>query len=643
MKLAVRSTKLITTTLDLFRKYIYPDQADCFWLDSSRVIEGMSRYSILGNTAGPNSEVILIDARSRRVRVQSRRGIQEHRIDDPLAWLTARMTERQLQEPLLSDCPFGGGYIGYFGYEAKAITCGHAGFVSPTWDIGLVFPDRYFVVDHREGSIHVICVAEDAMDGAQEDWLRVTVDQLDRINSVQATPRQGAVSGKQVSFKMRHDRTAYLTRIDAALEAIKAGESYEICLTNQICCADVNCDPLDVYSELRARNPAPYGAFFRLAGASIACSSPERFLKCDRMGNVETKPIKGTAARSADVSEDLRIAAALEDDEKSRSENLMITDLLRNDLSRVCRVGSVHVPALMRVETYATVHQLVTTVRGQLAPGRSLLDCLRAAFPGGSMTGAPKIRTLDIIDALEGGPRGIYSGCIGWIGLDGSADLNIVIRTIVIEKNLASVGVGGAIVAMSDPVEEYEEMLIKARPSLEAIAAAVTGKPDRYQLEGEWDGDGVTISVPTIEDIPTISAGLEPFIADLQGPSYVRDDAKLLLSRIIAGELDIQILAAFEGAQKSFQGFITWSSSTALRTGGKYAIIEDLWVPSASASNKLAARLLDAMTVRCGALGIRVTEVALPRGGDSSVCDLKGMYASNGFSEDGFRFHRIVA
>lgn len=642
MRVAVRSTKLNITTLDLFRKWIYPDQADCFWLDSSRVIEGMSRYSILGNAAGPNAEVILIDARSRRVRVQSRRGMQELQIQDPLDWLSGRMAESELRGPLPSGCPFVGGYIGYFGYEAKALTCGHSGFASTSWDIGLVFPDRYFVVDHREGMVYAVCLTGEESDRDPEDWVGVAVERLERINSSQATRRPETAAKQLVSFKMRHDRTAYLARIEAALEAIRAGESYEICLTNQICCADVNCDPLKVYSELRARNPAPYGAFFRLAGTSIACSSPERFLRCDREGNIETKPIKGTAARSADAQEDLRIAAALKDDEKSRSENLMITDLLRNDLSRVCKVGSVHVPALMHVETYATVHQLVTTVRGQLAVGRSLLDCLRAAFPGGSMTGAPKLRTLDIIDALEGGPRGIYSGCIGWIGLDGSADLNIVIRTIVMEGRLASVGVGGAIVAMSDPLDEYEEMLTKARPSLAAIAAAVTGKSDGYQLEGEEDRDGVTIMVPTVEDIPTISAGLEPFIAGLPGPNSVREHAKLLLARIVAGELDIGILVAFEGSQKSLRGFITWSSSTALRTCGKYATIEDMWVSPTSASYKLVARLLDAMTVRCGALGIRMTEVGLPHGEDRSVADLKKTYVSNGFSENGFRFHRIV-
>lgn len=641
MRLAVRSTKQNITTLDLFRKCIYPDQADCFWLDSSRVIEGMSRYSILGNAAGPNAEVILIDSRSRRVRVESRRGIQEFQVQDPLGWLSVRMAERKFRGPPPYDCPFVGGYVGYFGYEAKELTCGHTGFVSASWDIGLMFPDRYFVVDHREGNIYAVCLTGEESDCAPEDWVGDAVERLERINSSQLTQRQEADAKRRLSFKMRHDRSAYLARIEAALEAIRAGESYEICLTNQIYCAEVNCDPLDVYSELRARNPAPYGAFFRLAGMSIACSSPERFLRCDREGNIETKPIKGTAGRSADTQEDLRMAAALKDDEKSRSENLMITDLLRNDLSRVCRVGSVHVPALMQVETYATVHQLVTTVRGQLAMGRSLLDCLRAAFPGGSMTGAPKIRTLDIIDALEGGPRGVYSGCIGWIGLDGSADLNIVIRTIVMERNLASVGVGGAIVAMSDPIDEYEEMLIKARPSLAAIAAAVTGKPDGYQLEGEWDPDGVTITVPTVGDIPTISAGVEPFIAGLPGPNHVREDARLLLARIIAGELDIGILVAFERS-KSFRGFITWSSSAALRTGGKYATIEDLWVSPTSASNKLATRLLDAMMVRCGALGIRMTEVGLPRGEDGSAAELKKTYVSNGFSENGCRLHRIV-
>jgi para-aminobenzoate synthetase len=207
----------------------------------------------------------------------------------------------------------------------------------------------------------------------------------------------------------------------------------------------------------------------------VLSSSPERFLSVDRQRRVEARPIKGTAPRSPDLDCDEQLRAELLSDEKTFAEHLMIVDLLRNDLGRVCEVDSVRVPQFMVVEPYTTVHQLISTITGTLERERTPVQCVRACFPGGSMTGAPKLRTMGIIDDIEREARGVYSGAIGYFGFDGSVDLSIVIRTIVMRPGATTIGAGGAIVMQSDPAEEFEEILLKARAPMATIAKAVTG------------------------------------------------------------------------------------------------------------------------------------------------------------------------
>jgi len=273
-----------------------------------------------------------------------------------------------------------------------------------------------------------------------------------------------------MNVELRHDRAAYLKRIDECFDEINAGESYEICMTNMVT-VHTQIDVLPTFAHLRRVSPVPFGALLDFGDVAVLSASPERFLSIDLHGDVEAKPIKGTRPRGADAAEDRALVEELRDNPKDRAENLMIVDLLRNDLNTVCSVGSVHVPKLFDVETYAAVHQLVSTIRGTLAPGRSAIDCIRAAFPGGSMTGAPKVRTMEIIDRLEQGPRGVYSGALGWFSLSGASDLSIVIRTLVVNAGRVTFGVGGAVVALSDPDGEFDETVVKSRAMMTALAA----------------------------------------------------------------------------------------------------------------------------------------------------------------------------
>ncbi|MFN8163970.1 MAG: anthranilate synthase component I family protein [Solirubrobacterales bacterium] len=260
----------------------------------------------------------------------------------------------------------------------------------------------------------------------------------------------------------------YLDDIDACKRYLVDGETYEICLTNKIT-ADISPDPFPLYRTLRRINPAPFSAYLRMGDAAVLSPSPERF-PLDRPRSLGRGEADQGYHQGEGAGRDVRLAERPGTDEKNCcAENLMITDLLRNDLGVVCEIGTVHVPYLMHVESYETVHQLVSTVRGLLREELEPPDCIRACFPGGSMTGAPKKRTMELIDGLEGEARGVYSGAIGYLGLSGGCDLNIVIRTIVMDGETTTIGVGGAIVMQSDAEDEYQEILLKGRAPMQAI------------------------------------------------------------------------------------------------------------------------------------------------------------------------------
>jgi para-aminobenzoate synthetase len=350
--------------------------------------------------------------------------------------------------------PFSGGYVGYFGYEYGS----RHKHRSPYPDSILLRVEQFLAIDHLENTLYL---------AGGDTWLD---DMERRIASI--TPRVTERWNRPMPIaRYSISRPDYLDKIRECLSLIRAGESYELCLTNKVC-LDTDIPALTYYETLRRTNPAPYSAFLQLDDIQVASTSPECFLRIDRQGKAESRPIKGTMRRGHDAEEDTRLRDLLASDTRYRAENLMIVDLVRHDLSRVCEVGSVHVPRLMEVETYPTVHQLVSTIAGQLRPDVTTSDALRALFPGGSMTGAPKLRSMKLLDELEPAARGIYSGAIGYLGFNGTADLSIVIRTAVFRGGHVSLGVGGAIVAQSDPEAEWDEMELKAQALLRAFELA---------------------------------------------------------------------------------------------------------------------------------------------------------------------------
>jgi len=469
---------------------LYADADVAFWLDSSTGParpEGMGRFSFMGDDRGPLAELLTYDVASGRVTIRTARGVEQ--ADGPLlSHLDDQLRARRATTSAL-PFEFNGGYVGYLGYELKAECGGDAAHTADAPDAALVFADRFLAFDHEAGDVWL--VALEAHDAPAAPWLDEMTLRLTALAhgtnghddgaNAPVGPIHADGGGRAVDIEAawpagcvpRHDDDAYLELIARCQEAIRAGETYEVCLTNHID-LDGAIDPWPAYRRLRRVNPAPFAAFLRFPQVSVLSASPERFLHVSADGAVEAKPIKGTAPRGASVEEDLAIRERLRGSEKDRAENLMIVDLLRNDLGAVCEVGSVHVPTLFGVESFATVHQLVSTIRGRIGRGASALDVVRAGFPGGSMTGAPKKRTMELVDALEAGPRGVYSGALGWFALGGAADLSIVIRTIVATERGASFGAGGAIVALSDPHEELREVRLKARALVEALSLAVS-------------------------------------------------------------------------------------------------------------------------------------------------------------------------
>jgi para-aminobenzoate synthetase len=466
---------------------LFADHDPSFWLDSADAPTWLAQCSYMGTTAGADRCFVTYDVDSGEIAV-NRGGAETIERKSIFDYLQKELERIKIDPPEGVDRGLVGGYVGYLGYELKA-DCGSPNVHSSDMpDAAMMLANRVVAVDHTKDRTYLFALCRPG-DEEAEAWLE-TAEELVAA-AIAEPPAERPLAppeepGGHVTFHTGRGRERYLADIAKSKAEMLAGESYEVCLTDQFS-TDASPEPFELYRQLRRSNPSPFAAFLHFGENAVVSSSPERFLSVDRNRQVMARPIKGTVSRVEDVEENAARRKALEEDEKTYAEHLMIVDLLRNDLGVVCDVESVEVPHLMVVEGYATVYQMVSTIVGQLEQGHSSIDCVRATFPGGSMTGAPKERTMEIIDDLESEARGVYSGSIGYFGADGSTDLNIVIRTIVMRPGRTTIGAGGAIVMQSDPVEEYDEILLKAKAPMAAIARTLTGSggPDAWSVERE--------------------------------------------------------------------------------------------------------------------------------------------------------------
>ena len=358
--------------------------------------------------------------------------------------------------------PFCGGWVGWRDYESGAALAGAPVAAepepdAPTW----LRVTRALAFDHAARRLWLLFPEGETGDEGERG-----------LQSLLPAPRAAAPARgapARPGADARHTPHAYEELIDRCRDLIHAGIAYQLCLTTRFTVPGAH-DPVAVYGRLRAATPAHHGGFLRIGGRTLLSASPEQFLQASG-GVIRTRPIKGTRPRGADPVADAALAAELAADPKERAENVMIVDLMRNDLSRVCVPGSIRVEGLWAVESYPAVHQLVSTVSGTAAEGVTVGALLEAAFPAGSMTGAPKLSAMTQLHELEGGPRGIYAGCFGYIGADGALDLAMVIRSIVVDAAAAFVGAGGGITWGSVPAAEVREVATKARAPLAALGA----------------------------------------------------------------------------------------------------------------------------------------------------------------------------
>ncbi|MDH2916701.1 MAG: aminodeoxychorismate synthase component I [Gallionella sp.] len=422
------------------------------WLDSG----GKDRYDII--VAQPVATMI-----THGETTEIRQGAElRESPDDPIALLQDLLGEKLKAIP---EMPFAGGVLGYWNYDLgrryhRLSNATQAVNSTPEMAVGIF--DWAIIVDHQQSIARLVSRLRYS---ETEKQLPQILGRIDSISSQQKKRKETFFVKGSIHPDFR--RGDYRSAFNKVKGYLYEGECYQVNLAQRFS-SQARGDAFEAYLALRASSPTPYSAYLDWSELKILCASPERFLKVQQ-GRVETKPIKGTRPRSDDLSEDLRLLEDLRNHPKDRAENLMIVDLLRNDLGKSCEVGSVRTPKLFEVESFANVHHLVSTIEGKLASGKDALDVLRDCFPGGSITGAPKLKAMEIIERLESQRRGLYCGSIGYVGYDGNMDVNIAIRTLTLQNGELACWAGGGIVADSQCESEYQETMDKASAMLELM------------------------------------------------------------------------------------------------------------------------------------------------------------------------------
>lgn len=451
-----------------------------FWLDSACDAERLGRFSFIGTDP---YGLLRLDGNQARLTRHGRLKVWE---DDPLEALKRVAAPILNSQALSDDVPFTGGLVGYLSYDLGQRMAGiqtrHRNELGlPEAHFGLY--DAVICLDHQKGRLHLISsglplTGEQAHTRAAERlaWLQNEVDHAlgvpytkPKLDDTRLRWRHAQSEPTPGQMRSTFTRDAYLQTIRSIQAAIASDQIQQVNLAQRFSLKTPFTGP-DLYHRLRHVSPAPFGALLQVGDQWILSSSPERFVLL-RGDYVETRPIKGTRPRSTDPTADQRSRQELLSSPKDRLEHIMIVDVERSELERVCVPGSVQVPELMVVEPYRTVYQMVSTVTGRLAPDYDPIDCIGTLFPGGSITGTPKMRSMEMIDELEPVGRGVYTGSIGYLGLGGNIDLNVAIRTMILSAGQAHFHVGGAIVADSKPEEEYEETLDKAEGMVRALLA----------------------------------------------------------------------------------------------------------------------------------------------------------------------------